>query len=159
MPPILHSAGGSASPALSDGTLGDGAGIKHRKERRERGDALRQAREEIAQLETERVRLSAEVMEGRPGALEEDERLRQRIAELGHWLLEAEKEGHGSETPSYEDVLHALRVRLAGNPQLRYQPTEDIGHDLMTNRYLSTEPDPALVRRALAEIADNGGAL
>ena len=57
------------------------------------GDALRRAREEIAQLETERVRLSTDVMEGRPGALEEDERLRQRIAELGHWLLEAEKEG------------------------------------------------------------------
>ena len=121
-------------------------------------DALRRAREEIAQLETERVRLSADVMEGKPGALEEDERLRQRIAELGHWLLEAEKEGHVSDTPSYEEVLHALKVRLAGSPQLRHQPAEDIGHDLMTNGYLSTEPDPALVRRALAEIGDNGGA-
>ncbi len=57
------------------------------------GDALRRAREEIAQLEAERVRLSTDVMEGRPGALEEEERLRQRIAELGHWLSEAEKEG------------------------------------------------------------------
>ena len=47
------------------------------------GDALRRTREELAQLEAERVRLSAEVMEGRPGALEEDERLRQRIKELG----------------------------------------------------------------------------
>ncbi len=56
-------------------------------------DALRRAREEIAQLEAERVRLSTEVMEGSPGALEEDERLRQRIAELGRWLLEAEREG------------------------------------------------------------------
>jgi hypothetical protein len=121
-------------------------------------DALRRAREEIAQLETERVRLSADVMEGMPGALEEDERLRQRIAELGHWLMEAEKEGHVSETPSYEDVLHALKVRLAGSPQLRYQPAEDIGHDLMTNGHLSMEPDSALVRRALAEIGDNGGA-
>src|SRR5829696_6182884 len=46
------------------------------------GDALRRAREEIAQLEAERVRLSADVMGGRPGALEEEERLRQRIAEL-----------------------------------------------------------------------------
>jgi hypothetical protein len=122
------------------------------------GDALQRAREEIAQLEAERVRLSADVMEGKPGALQEDEHLRQRIAELGHWLLEAGKEGHVSETPSYEEVLHALRVRLAGSPQLRNQPTEDIGHDLMTNRYLSTEPDPALVRRALAEIGDDGGA-
>jgi hypothetical protein len=121
-------------------------------------DALRRAREEIAQLEAERVRLSAEVMEGRPGALEEDERLRQRIAELGYWLLEAEKEHHVSETPSYEEVLHALRVRLAGSPELRYQPAEDIGHDLMTNDYLSTEPDPALVKSALAEIGDDGGA-
>ena len=122
------------------------------------GDALRRAREEVAQLEAERVRLSTEVMEGRPEALEEDERLRQRIAELGHWLLEAEKEGNVSETPSYEDVLHALRVRLAGSPQLHNQPAEDIGHDLMINGYLSTEPDPALVRRALAEIEDDGGA-
>ena len=121
-------------------------------------DALHRAREEIAQLEADRVRLSAEVMEGKPGALEEDEQLRQRIVELGHWLLEAEKEHHVSETPSYEDVLHALRVRLAGNPQLRNQPAEDIGHDLVTNRYLSTDPDPALVRRALAEIEDDGGA-
>jgi hypothetical protein len=64
-----------------------------------------------------------------------------------------------SEEPSYEDIVHALRVRLAGSPQLRYQPAEDISHDLMTNRYLSTEPDPALVRRALAEIGeDDGGA-
>ena len=51
------------------------------------GDALRQAREEIAQLETERVRLSADVMEGRPGALEEEERLRQRIAELQRFAM------------------------------------------------------------------------
>jgi hypothetical protein len=56
-------------------------------------DALRRAREEIAQLEAERVHLSSDVMEGRPGALEKDERLRQRIVELGHWLFEAEKEG------------------------------------------------------------------
>ena len=55
-------------------------------------DAVRRAREEIAQLEAERVQLSTEVMEGRQGALEQDERLRQRIAELGRWLLEAERE-------------------------------------------------------------------
>ena len=72
--------------------------------------------------------------------------------------METEKEGHVSEAPSYEEVLHALKVRLAGSPQLRYQPVKDIGHDLMTNGYLSTKPDPALVRRALAEIGDNGGA-
>jgi hypothetical protein len=55
-------------------------------------DALRRAREELAQLEAERVRLAGDVMEGRPEALEEDERLRARIVELGHWLMEAEKE-------------------------------------------------------------------
>jgi hypothetical protein len=54
--------------------------------------ALRRVQEEIAQLESERVRLSTDVMEGRPGALEEDEQLRHRLAELGGWLLEAEKE-------------------------------------------------------------------
>ena len=56
-------------------------------------ERLRRAREEIARLEAERVRLAADVMEGRLGALEEDEQLRQRIVELGRWLMEAEKEG------------------------------------------------------------------
>ena len=56
-------------------------------------EALRRVREEIAQLEAERLRLSTEVMEGRQGALEEDERLRLRIADLGRWLMEAEREG------------------------------------------------------------------
>jgi len=67
-------------------------------------------------------------------------------------------EGGVSEAPSYEDIMHALRIRLAGAPQLQDQPVRDIGHDLMTNGYLSTEPDPALVRRALVEIKDEGGA-
>lgn len=63
------------------------------------------------------------------------------------------------ETPSYEDVVHALRTRLAGSPQLRHQPVEDICHDLMANGYLSTEPAPALVMKALQEIdPDQGGA-
>ena len=56
-------------------------------------DALRRAREELARLEAERVRLSVDVMGGRPEALEEDEQLRQRIVELGHWLSKTEKEG------------------------------------------------------------------
>jgi hypothetical protein len=56
-------------------------------------DAVRRAREKLAQLEAERLRISAEVMEGRPGALEQDEQLRQRIVELGQWLLQVEKEG------------------------------------------------------------------
>jgi hypothetical protein len=64
-----------------------------------------------------------------------------------------------SEVPSYEDIVHALRVRLAGAPQLQDQPVRDIGHDLMANGYLPTEPDPALVRRALLAIKDEGGAV
>jgi hypothetical protein len=64
-------------------------------------DELRRTRQEIAQLETERVRLSTEVMEGKAGALEQDEQLRQRIAELGHWLLEAER-GRGEAPPPDE---------------------------------------------------------
>ena len=58
-------------------------------------EALRRVREEIAQLEAERLRLSSEVMEGRQGALEEDERLRLRIADLGRWLMEAERGRRG----------------------------------------------------------------
>jgi hypothetical protein len=64
-------------------------------------EELRRTRQEIAQLETERVRLSTEVMEGKPGALEQDEQLRQRILELGHWLLEAER-GRGEAPPPDE---------------------------------------------------------
>jgi hypothetical protein len=64
-----------------------------------------------------------------------------------------------SEAPSYEDVVHALRVRLAGAPQLRAQPARAIGHDLMAYGYLPSEPDPGSVRRALVEIeGEEGGA-
>jgi hypothetical protein len=63
-----------------------------------------------------------------------------------------------SEEPTYEDIVHALRVRLAGNPRLRDLPAEDIAGDLLDNAHLPTKPDPALVRRALAEIGDDGGA-
>ena len=64
-------------------------------------DALRRTREEIAQLEAERVLLSTEVMEGKPGALEQDEQLRQRIVELRHWLWEVKK-GRGGAPPRDE---------------------------------------------------------
>jgi hypothetical protein len=60
---------------------------------------LRRARQEIAQLEAERVRLSTGVMEGEPGALEQDEQLRERIAVLGHWLWEAERGCGGAPPP------------------------------------------------------------
>lgn len=63
-----------------------------------------------------------------------------------------------SEAPSYDDIVHALRIRVAGAPQIQDLPARDIGHDLMTNGYLPTEPDPALVRRALVEIKHEGGA-
>ncbi len=58
-------------------------------------DALRRAREELAQLEAQRLQLSTDVMESKPEALEEDERLEKRIMELGHWLVKSEKEGGG----------------------------------------------------------------
>ena len=60
-------------------------------------EEVRRAREELARLEAERVRLSAEVMAGRPGALEEDEQLRQRIVELGRRILEMETEAGGGQ--------------------------------------------------------------
>jgi hypothetical protein len=63
-----------------------------------------------------------------------------------------------SEAPSYEDIVHALRMRPAGARQLQDQPAQDIGHDLITNGCLPTEPDQALVRRPLVEIKDEGGA-
>ena len=45
-------------------------------------DAERRMREEIKELEEARLRISGDVMEGKPRALEEDERLRGRIVEL-----------------------------------------------------------------------------
>lgn len=57
-----------------------------------------------------------------------------------------------SEEPGYEEVVHALRVRLAGNPRVRDLPAEDLSHDLLYNGGLSTKPNPELVRRALKEI-------
>jgi hypothetical protein len=63
-----------------------------------------------------------------------------------------------TEAPRYEDIVHALRGRLAGAPHLRDQPARDVGHDLMANGYLPTGPDPELVRRALQEIEEEGGA-
>lgn len=51
--------------------------------------------------------------------------------------------GRGSgvtKAPSYEDVVHAMRVRLAGAPRLQNQPTRDIGHDLVANGYLPPNP-------------------
>ncbi len=54
-----------------------------------------------------------------------------------------------SEEPGFEDVLHALRVRLAGSPRLRDLPAEDISDDLLDNGHLPTKPDPELVREAL----------
>jgi hypothetical protein len=49
-------------------------------------------------------------------------------------------------------------VRLAGAPHLQDQPARDVGHDLMVNGYLPTEPDPELVRRALLEFEEEGEA-
>ncbi len=49
-------------------------------------DEARRTREEISRLEEKRRRLSGEVMEGKPGALEEDEQLERRILELARRL-------------------------------------------------------------------------
>ena len=62
-----------------------------------------------------------------------------------------------SEEPSVEDVVRALRMRLAGNPRLRDMPAGDIADDLLDNSHLPTKPDPELVSRALQEIDQNLG--
>lgn len=59
-----------------------------------------------------------------------------------------------SEQPSYEDVVHALRVRLAGNPRVRDMPAGDIADDLLDNSHLPTKPDPELITRALRELRE-----
>ena len=59
-----------------------------------------------------------------------------------------------SEQPTYEDVVHALRVRLAGNPRLRDTPARDIADDLLDNGYLPTKPGDELITRALQELRE-----
>ena len=59
-----------------------------------------------------------------------------------------------SEQPSYEDVVHALRVRLAGNPRVRDMPAGDIADDLLDNSHLPTKPDLEMITRALKELRE-----
>ena len=58
-------------------------------------DDERRMREEIKELEEARLRISGDVMEGKAGALEEDERLRERIVELTRGLMSTKKEQGG----------------------------------------------------------------
>jgi hypothetical protein len=57
-------------------------------------DDERRIREEVKELEEARLQISGDVMEGKAGALEEDERLRERIVELTRGLMSAKNE-HG----------------------------------------------------------------
>jgi hypothetical protein len=111
--------------------------------------ALEAAEKAYAEAVSIERRLAREAQRLASQRNEETERLKGlQVQEVG----QEEEGGSMSETHAFEDVVHALRVRLAGSPQLRDQPAEDIAHDLMTNGYLPTVPDPTLVRRALAEI-------
>ena len=67
---------------------------------------------------------------------------------------DSEERSGVSEQPSYEDVVHTLRVRLAGNPRLRDMPAGDIADDLLDNSHLPTKPDPELITRALEELRE-----
>ena len=58
-------------------------------------DDERRMREEVKELEEARLRISGDVMEGKAGALEEDERLRERIVELTRGLMSTKKEQGG----------------------------------------------------------------
>jgi hypothetical protein len=58
-------------------------------------DDERRMREEVKELEEARLRISGDVMEGRAGALQEDERLRERIVELTRELMSAKEEQGG----------------------------------------------------------------
>ena len=62
-------------------------------------DAERRTREGIKELEEARLRISGDVMEGKPGALEEDERLRERILELLRRLTRPEREDAHTDVP------------------------------------------------------------
>ncbi len=55
-------------------------------------DEVRRVRQEIEKLEAARLRLSEDVMRGKPEALEEDRRHEGRIRELAHWLMSVERE-------------------------------------------------------------------
>ena len=52
-------------------------------------------REEVKELEEARLRISGDVMEDKAEALEENERLRERIVELTRGLMSAKEEQGG----------------------------------------------------------------
>ena len=54
----------------------------------DREDRIRRAQEEMLELQEARLRISVEIAEGKPGALEEDRRIRERLVELAR-LTEA----------------------------------------------------------------------
>jgi hypothetical protein len=56
----------------------------------------RKLREEVERLENTRLQLSKDVMHGRPGAIEEDQRLEKRIRELGSRLHKLKQGGRGN---------------------------------------------------------------
>ena len=59
-------------------------------------DEARKVREEVERLENTRLQLSEDVMHGRAGAIEEDQRLeRRRIRELGRKLQNLKQGGRG----------------------------------------------------------------
>ncbi len=58
-------------------------------------DEARKVLEEVERLENTRLELSRDVMHGRAGAIEEDQRLERRIRELGRRLQDL-KQGGGA---------------------------------------------------------------
>lgn len=58
-------------------------------------DKMRQVREELEELEAARLELSKDVMEGEPGALEEDRRLERRIGELARRAMGVDRDEGG----------------------------------------------------------------
>ena len=58
-------------------------------------DEARKVREEVERPEDIRLQLSEEVMHGRAGAIQEDQRLERRIRELGRRLQNLKQGGRG----------------------------------------------------------------
>jgi hypothetical protein len=85
---VVSFATSSLLAALSFAALVQGDGLSQQ-------DDERRMREEVKELEEARLRISEDVMEGKAGALEEDERLRERIVELTRGLMSAKEEQGG----------------------------------------------------------------
>jgi hypothetical protein len=75
----------------------------------ERDEGIRRAREEVAEIETVRLRLSDAVRRGDHRARNEDRQLERRLRDLSRWIMRTEQEEDDEERADTERRGEELR--------------------------------------------------